>query len=105
MNHQTSPDVTRTTISVLVIGVPLLATLWTVQAFIGPLIWATAIVVATWPMLESVQRRVGGSRALASRLCVRISRTDLGPRLLGEYEHAPLASGADDLRCSRLRHS
>ncbi len=66
MNVRTSPDVTRTTIIVLVIGVLLVASLWTMQAFIGSLVWATAIVVATWPMLESVQRRVGGSRAIAT---------------------------------------
>ena len=66
MNHQTSTDVTRVTILVLVIGILLVASLWTMQAFIGPLVWATAIVVATWPMLEAVQRRVGGSRALAT---------------------------------------
>jgi predicted PurR-regulated permease PerM len=66
MTVRTTPDVTRTTIMVLVIGVLLVASLWTMQAFIGPLVWATAIVVATWPMLESVQRRLGGSRALAT---------------------------------------
>jgi len=66
MNSRTSPDVARTTIIVLVIGVLLVASLYTMQAFIGPLVWATAIVVATWPMLEWVQRKVGGSRALAT---------------------------------------
>jgi predicted PurR-regulated permease PerM len=66
MTVRTTPDVTRTTILVLVIGVLLVASLWTMQAFIGPLVWATAIVVATWPMLEGVQRRLGGSRALAT---------------------------------------
>ena len=66
MNSQSTSDVMRTTILVLVIGLLLVATLWTMQAFIGPLVWATAIVVATWPMLEQVQRKVGGSRALAT---------------------------------------
>jgi predicted PurR-regulated permease PerM len=66
MNTQGTPDVTRITILVLVIGLLLVASLWTMQAFIGPLVWATAIVVATWPMLEGVQRRAGGSRALAT---------------------------------------
>ena len=44
----------------------LVASLWTMMAFIGPLVWATAIVVATWPLLEWVQRHVGNSRALAT---------------------------------------
>ena len=66
MNSRTSPDLTRTTLGVLIIGVLLVASVWTMQAFIGPLVWATAIVVATWPLLEWVQRKVGGSRALAT---------------------------------------
>jgi predicted PurR-regulated permease PerM len=56
----------RTTIMVLVIVLLLVASLWTMRAFIGPLVWATAIVVATWPMLEWTQRKFGGSRALAT---------------------------------------
>jgi predicted PurR-regulated permease PerM len=66
MNTQAQPDILRTTILVLIIGVLLAASLWTMQAFIGPLVWATAIVVATWPLLEWVQRHVGGSRGWAT---------------------------------------
>jgi predicted PurR-regulated permease PerM len=61
-----STDVGRTTIMVLVIGLLLAASLWTMLPFIGSLVWATAIVVATWPLLQWVQRRVGGSRAIAT---------------------------------------
>src|SRR3954466_15827948 len=66
MNVGTPPDLTRTTLGVLIIGGLIVASLWTMQAFIGPLVWATAIVVATWPLLMWVQRHVGGSRALAT---------------------------------------
>jgi predicted PurR-regulated permease PerM len=66
MNQQTPPDILRTTIMVVIIGVLLVASLWTMQAFIGPLVWATAIVVATWPLLLWVQRHVGGSRGWAT---------------------------------------
>jgi predicted PurR-regulated permease PerM len=66
MNQQAQSDILRTTIMVLIIGVLLAASLWTMQAFIGPLVWATAIVVATWPLLLWIQRHVGGSRALAT---------------------------------------
>ncbi len=66
MNDGPSQDLTRTTLGVLIIGVLLVASLWTMQAFIGPLVWATAIVVATWPLLLWVQRKAGGSRALAT---------------------------------------
>ena len=66
MNQQAQSDILRTTIMVLIIGVLVVASLWTMQAFIGPLVWATAIVVATWPLLLWVQRHVGNSRALAT---------------------------------------
>ena len=66
MNQQSQPDILRATILILIILVLLVASLWTMMAFIGPLVWATAIVVATWPLLEWVQRHVGNSRALAT---------------------------------------
>ena len=66
MNQQSQPDILRATILILIILVLLVASLWTMMAFIGPLVWATAIVVATWPLLKWVQRHVGNSRALAT---------------------------------------
>lgn len=66
MNTQPSSDVTRTTVIVLIIGLLLVTSLWTLRPFLGALIWATAIVVATWPLLLWVQRRVGGSRGIAT---------------------------------------
>ena len=66
MNQQAQPDILRVTMTVVIIGVLLVASLWTMQAFIGPLVWATAIVVATWPLLLWVQRHVGGSRGWAT---------------------------------------
>jgi predicted PurR-regulated permease PerM len=72
MNTAPSPDITRTTLTVLIIGLLIVGSLWTLLPFIGALIWATAIVVATWPLLLSVQARVGGSRALATTIMVVI---------------------------------
>lgn len=72
MNSAASPDVTRTTLSVLIIGVLIVGSLWTLLPFIGALIWATAIVVATWPLLLWVQERVGGRRSLATTIMVVI---------------------------------
>ena len=66
MNTQASSDITRTTLSVLIIGLLLVASLWTLRPFVGALIWATAIVVATWPLLLWVQKRVGGRRSIAT---------------------------------------
>ena len=81
MNVGPSQDLTRTTLGVLIIGVLLVASLWTMQAFIGPLVWATAIVIATWPLLRWVQRKLGGSRALATTVMtlVSVSATALPP--------------------------
>src|SRR5882672_2607118 len=66
MDQRHSPDITRDTIHVLIIGVLLAASLWTMLPFIGPLVWAAAIVVSTWPMLRWVQARLGGRRSLAT---------------------------------------
>ena len=67
-----SPDITRTTLTVLIIGILIVGSLWTLLPFIGALVWATAIVVATWPLLLWVQARVGGSRALATTIMTLI---------------------------------
>jgi predicted PurR-regulated permease PerM len=71
MNTTVSPDITRTTLTVLIIGLLIVGSLWTLLPFIGALIWATAIVVATWPLLLAVQKRVGG-RGLATTIMVAI---------------------------------
>jgi len=58
-------DLTRITLGVAMIAAMTLASFWVVRPFIGPTIWATMIVVATWPVLISVQKRLGGRRWLA----------------------------------------
>ena len=42
------------------------ASLYILQPFLPAVIWATMIVVATWPLLMMFQARLGGSRALAA---------------------------------------
>jgi predicted PurR-regulated permease PerM len=39
--------------------------LWVLQPFLGPTIWATMVVVATWPVMLRVQGWLGGRRVLA----------------------------------------
>jgi predicted PurR-regulated permease PerM len=58
-------DLTRTTFAVLLIGVLIAASLWVLRPFIGSLIWATMVVVATWPLFLRIERRLGGRRWLA----------------------------------------
>ncbi|WP_284943770.1 AI-2E family transporter YdiK [Acidisoma cladoniae] len=62
--HQ-ARDLTRMLLLVLFIGGLTLCTLWVVRPFLPATIWASTIVVATWPLLLRVQKLLGGSRGLA----------------------------------------
>jgi predicted PurR-regulated permease PerM len=63
---QTPPrDLTRSTLGVLFIGVLIVASLWVLRPFIAPTIWATMIVVSTWPMLRWFQAHLWHRRSLA----------------------------------------
>ena len=62
---ETRPDLARTTLGVLFIGGLIVAAFWVLRPFIGPAIWATTIVVATWPLLLRLQHRLWNRRALA----------------------------------------
>lgn len=72
MHTTTSPDITRITLVVLIIGVLIVGSLWTLVPFLGALIWATTLVVATWPVLLWVQRRAGGRRSVATTVMTLI---------------------------------
>ncbi|RNC64799.1 MAG: AI-2E family transporter YdiK [Desulfuromonadales bacterium] len=58
-------DITRTTLAVLFIGVLIAASFWIMRPFLTALIWATMIVIATWPVMLAVQRGLWGKRGLA----------------------------------------
>jgi len=58
-------DVTRVLLAVVAIGGLIAATFWVLRPFLPALIWATMIVVATWPLMTAVQGRLGGRRGLA----------------------------------------
>ena len=58
-------DVTRTTLAVLFISLLIFASFWVVRPFISAFIWATTIVIATWPLLIKLQQRLWGKRRLA----------------------------------------
>jgi predicted PurR-regulated permease PerM len=59
------PDLARTTLSVLFIGALIAGSLWILSPFLAALVWATMIVVATWPMMRRVESAFGGRRAPA----------------------------------------
>jgi predicted PurR-regulated permease PerM len=58
-------DLTRIVLAVMTIGGLTLASFWVLRPFLLAGIWATMIVVATWPALRMVQARLWGSRSLA----------------------------------------
>lgn len=58
-------DLTRTVLAVLFLVGLLGASVWILLPFLGALLWAVMIVVATWPLLLRLQGWLFGSRALA----------------------------------------
>jgi predicted PurR-regulated permease PerM len=55
-------DIARITLSVLFIGFLIGACLWVLRPFLAAFVWATTIVVATWPMMLATEARLGGRR-------------------------------------------
>jgi predicted PurR-regulated permease PerM len=66
MQTPAHPDLTRIFLVILIIAVLITGSLWTLLPFLGALVWATTIVVATWPLMLRVQQRAGGRRGSAT---------------------------------------
>jgi predicted PurR-regulated permease PerM len=58
-------DLTRTLLGAIFLGALIVASLWILRPFVAATIWATMIVVATWPVLLRLQARLWGRRSLA----------------------------------------
>ena len=58
-------DLPRTTLGVLIIVALIASTIWILRPFLGAMIWASMIVVATWPVMRQLQVWLWGSRKLA----------------------------------------
>jgi predicted PurR-regulated permease PerM len=58
-------DLLGTTLGVFFIGTLTLASLWILEPFLPALVWATMVVVTTWPLLLRMQRWLRGRRSLA----------------------------------------
>jgi predicted PurR-regulated permease PerM len=52
-------DITRIVFLVLFIAVLLAGSFWTLLPFLGGLIWAATVVIATWPLLLKMRARTG----------------------------------------------
>ncbi len=68
MKNALSHDLTRTVLAVLFIGGLIAAATWVVRPFLLSFIWATMIVIATWPLMRATQVKLWGRRGLAVTL-------------------------------------
>ncbi len=59
-----SPDIVRWTLAVLFIGILITASIWILRPFLTALVWATMIVVTTWPLMLGMEKRLWGKRGL-----------------------------------------
>jgi len=57
-------DLTRTTLGVLFVAGLIAACFWILRPFLPAVIWATTLVVATWPVMLRVQQRLWNRRLL-----------------------------------------
>jgi predicted PurR-regulated permease PerM len=56
------PEMARPVLAVLFLCALITASVWILRPFLPALIWATMVVIATWPLLLRVQRRLGNRR-------------------------------------------
>src|SRR5262245_45259197 len=61
-------DLTRNVLGVLFLVALIGSSLWILRPFLGAMVWATTIVVATWPLMIGAQTWLWGKRALAVAL-------------------------------------
>ncbi|HEX9190055.1 MAG TPA: AI-2E family transporter YdiK [Vicinamibacteria bacterium] len=58
-------DLARITLAVLCLLLLIGGSLWILRPFAGALVWATMLVVTTWPLLKSLEARLGHRRGPA----------------------------------------
>lgn len=63
-------ELARTLLNITLTGALLIASLWVLSPFLLALTWATMIVVASWPLLLRLERKLGGRRWLAISLLI-----------------------------------
>src|SRR5262245_57267381 len=100
-------DLTRVTLAALFIAGLIFATVWILQPFLPALVWATTIVVATWPLMRDLQRWLWNRRSLAvaamTVILLLVLIVPLGLAIGTIVEHADkIASWATSLATMRL---
>ncbi len=95
--QRTNVDIARITLAVFFMAGLAAAALWIMKPFVPALVWATMIVVATWPLMLRAQLRLWHSRALAvAAMTVALLLTFVIPFLLAVaviVAHAPDIGG------------
>lgn len=90
-------DVPRLVLGVLFMGALIVSSAWIMVPFLPAIVWATMIVVATWPLLLRVQARLGGRRgpavAVMTTLLVLLFIVPLGTAVVMVVEHADDIAG------------
>lgn len=61
-----SVDIARILLVIVILAGLMIGSLYILRPFLPGLVWATTIVVATWPVLLGIQRRCGGRRWIAT---------------------------------------
>ena len=65
-NPRPPADLARNLLVVVILSALMIGSLYVLKPFLFGLIWATTIVVATWPVMLAVQKRCGGRRWMAT---------------------------------------
>jgi predicted PurR-regulated permease PerM len=90
-------DLTRILLAVVALGGLIAASFWVLRPFLPAVIWATMIVVATWPALGAVQARLWGKRSLAvavmtiAMLAIVLAPVAVGVMTVVEHSDAMIA--------------
>lgn len=97
-------DLPRIVLGVMLMTVMIGGTLWILQPFLPSLVWATMIVVATWPLLLRLQRAFGGSRKLAVAAMVTLLLVIvIAPLVLAVSTIADQADRLSEIKLAELR--
>lgn len=65
-----STGLTRSTLQVLFVVALIFFSGWIMRPFFSATLWATMIVISTWPLLKTLQSKLGGRRGLATVVMV-----------------------------------
>jgi predicted PurR-regulated permease PerM len=99
-----SRDLTRIVLGVLVIAGLLAGVFIVLQPFLPALMWATMIVVATWPLMRQVQRHLGGRRSLAVAVMVLLMLVVvIAPLMLAVSTVVEQAQRLPEIKLAELR--